>query len=134
MNSTPRARRLDTAEMMSGVLRAIWDGDGQPSAVIRVGVDTYMLHTSSIVKVNILLNLALLLPRGWLVDRHLHHIIRTGHHNRLKRGEVGADVFVVDRPETVEPKASFVEVAGFFHLTPVLVTHAVINGCEVDGG
>ena len=47
-------------------------------------------------------------------------------------GNLRADVFVIDGPEPVEAENILVIIAYVFHLIPILVSHTVINGFELD--
>jgi len=47
-------------------------------------------------------------------------------------GNLRADVFVIDGPKSMEAENILVIIAYVFHLIPILVSHTVINGFELD--
>lgn len=98
-----------------------------------VGAEGDVLHARAAVKVNVLFDLRLFLPVRGLVDGHLDDVVGRRHDDGLERGELGADVFVVDGPEAVEAEHALVVVADVLHLVPVLVADAVIDVGEEDG-
>lgn len=109
-------------------------------AQVRDGVDDIgsakgnVLHTRAIVKINIFFDLALLLPHGRFIDGHFDDAVGGTHDDALQSGVFGANVVVVDGPETVESEALFVKVAGRVHRVPVLVADAVVDGGEANWG
>lgn len=93
-----------------------------------------MLYPRTAVEIHVFLDLALLLPLGGLVDRHLDDFVWTRHDDRFERRVLCANVVVVDAPEAVESEHFFVVFACVFHFVPVLVADAVVDGFEVDAG
>lgn len=59
---------------------------------------------------DLLLDLRFLLAQCGLVDRHLYDLVLRGHDNGLESREVGANVFVVYGPKSVEPETSLITI------------------------
>lgn len=99
-----------------GLVVGVGDADEVDAALAEVGdggdyvpsTERNMLHTGPVVKVDEFFDLGLLLAGGRLVDGHLDDFVGRSHYHRAEGGELRTDVGVVDRPETVEPKAFFV--------------------------
>jgi hypothetical protein len=99
-----------------------------------VGAKGDMLYACAAIEVDVLFYLRLLLALGWLVNGHFDNFIGRRHYDRLERGKLGADVFIVDAPEAVESERFLVVLADVLHLIPVLVAHAVVYCFEGDFG
>lgn len=91
-----------------------------------------MLHTGSVVELHVFFDLGLFLSVRGLVDGHFDHVIGAGHDDRFECAVFGGDLVVIDGPEAVEAETALVEVAGCFHLAPVLVADAVVDGFQVN--
>jgi hypothetical protein len=75
-------------------------GDG---AELVVGAQREVLHAGGhVVPLEVLLDLALLLALGRLVDRHLDEVVAAGHDLGHQRGVLGRDVLVVEVLEHLE--------------------------------
>src|ERR1700754_4793619 len=75
-----------------------------------------VLHTRSVVEVNVLLDLAFPDSFGWFVNRHFDGLIGRSHYDALEGRVVSTNIFVVDRPEAVETQRLLVVVASSVHL------------------
>ncbi|KAL2282049.1 hypothetical protein FJTKL_11121 [Diaporthe vaccinii] len=95
-------------------------------------LDGDVLDARARVEDDVLLDLRPLLAEGRLVDRHLDDLVGARHDNALERGELGADLAVVDGPEPVEAQAPLVELARRHHGVPVLVADAVVDAGHLD--
>ena len=86
-----------------------------------------MLDTRAPVVIYVLLDLTLAFAVCGLIDRHLYFFVVIGHHYGTERGVVGVDEGIVDGPETVEVKHSFVPIGDRFHLEFGLVADDVVD-------
>lgn len=98
-----------------------------------LGVESDVLHACVVVVVDVLLNLALLLPVGRLVDGHLHVLVVVRHHDRPQGGVLGVNHRVVHRPEPVETQSVLVVLDRRLHLQVGLVAHYVVDLLKPDG-
>ena len=89
-----------------------------------------MLHTSTPIIINILLDLRFLLPWSWLIDGHLDSLLIVGHDHGPQGRVVGVHLRVIHRPEPVEQEVPLVPCSSVLHLQVRLVPHHVVY--EVD--
>jgi len=91
-----------------------------------------MLNSSTMIIVNILLNLRLLLSVSWLIDWHFDVFIVISNHNWFQRRILCMDYWIVNSPKPVPSKSFFVVSCYGFHLFNSLVSYNMINFLKFD--
>lgn len=99
-----------------------------------LGVERDVLDSRASVVVDVLLDLALPLPRRWLVDGHLDGFLPVGHDDGAEGGVLGVDLRVIHRPEPVEHEVLLVPGGRVLHLQVGLVADDVVDEVQADVG
>lgn len=74
-----------------------------------VGQESDVLHTGTVVEVDIFFDLRLLLALGWFVDGHLDDLVWRGHHDTLQSGEFTTQLLINRLLEPIR-KATHVQI------------------------
>ena len=91
-----------------------------------------MLHARAAVELQVLVDLALALPGGRLVDRKLDRVAVVGHHDAHQRAVLGVDVLVVEADEPLEAEDPRVPVGPVVHLSELDVADDVVDAQDAD--
>src|SRR5262245_39603555 len=97
-----------------------------------LGLHGDVLHARAAVELEVLLDLALPLPLGGLVDRELDLPGAVRHHLRHERRVLGRDVVVREVRELREAEDARVEVDPLVHTAELDVAHDVVDGDQPD--
>ncbi len=99
-----------------------------PTGALDVGGEQRdVLHAGAAVVVEVLLDLALALARGRLVDRELDRMRVVGHHDAHERAVFGRDVLVVEADVAREAEHAAVPVGPLVHLAELDVADHVVD-------
>ena len=89
-----------------------------------------VLHTRTVIELEIFIDLRLLLALGRLVDRELDAAVAIAHHLRHQRRVLGADRLVVEREDVGEAQHILVELDPGIHPAQLDVADTVIDILE----
>src|SRR5581483_8890382 len=95
-------------------------------------LDRDVLRAGAVIELEVLLDLALALALGRLVDRELDLPLAVGHHLRHQRGVLGRDVFVAEVDHLRHPEDAFVELDPVLHPAELHVSDDVIERQQPD--
>ena len=93
-----------------------------------------VLHARPVVELQVLLDLALPLALGRLVDRELDLPLAVRHHLGHESRVLGRDVLVREVRELREPEDARVEVDPLVHTAELDVAHNVVDRDQADAG
>ena len=83
-------------------------------------------------EIEILLDLALLLPLGRLVDRKLDRERIVGHHDAHQRAVLGGNILVVEADEPLEAQDAAVEFRPFVHPSQLDIAYDMVHPLDAD--
>ena len=98
------------------------------------GAHSDVLDAGAAVVVDVLLDLGLAHAVGGLVDRHLNFLVEVDHDDRAEGRVLSVDLFVIDRPESVEVQHLFVPLSDGLHFAIGLVSDAMVDREQVNWG
>src|SRR5215831_2132067 len=93
-----------------------------------------VLHARPVVELEVLLDLALALALGRLVDRELDLAAAVSHHLRHQRGVLGLDLVVAEVDDVRHPEDALVELHPVVHTAELDVSDDVIEKLQGDPG
>jgi hypothetical protein len=93
-----------------------------------------MLDSRSAIVVDVFLDLTLSLTGGRLIDGHLDGLVVIGNDNRAESRVLSVHHLIINRPEAMELECALVPLNSGNHLVIGLVTDAMVNEAQIDGG